>query len=72
MRTREPKIVRAAGGKTFWSCPNCGRTMGELIGTRVVIIVRKGIVASYEVTDTFVLSCARCQTNSSLIESDVK
>lgn len=26
-------------GKRWWRCPNCGKTLGELVGNRVVIKV---------------------------------
>jgi hypothetical protein len=48
----------------YWSCPNCKRQLGELIGSRLVIVVRQGWNMSQPLNDGLHQSCPHCHVVS--------
>lgn len=57
--TREADIVQR-GAHWFWCCPNCQRTMGELLGTRLLVIISRDRMASFPLVDALHLNCPKC------------
>ena len=52
--------IMPIGDKTFWKCPNCQRTMGEVVGVRLIIIVRRERVLNFPITDDLHMTCPKC------------
>ncbi len=55
--------------RRFWACPNCDRNLGELVGRRLVILVKRDQVITLPLIDDLHMVCFRCHTVSALIES---
>lgn len=70
MNTKPARITKNHDGHRYWSCPNCGRTIGEIVGERLVILIKRDLVGSYDLVARPVLTCLRCHTSSSLLDSD--
>jgi len=47
-----------------WLCPNCHRVLGELVGTRLVIIVSRQWTISQPLNDDLQQCCPGCHTVS--------
>lgn len=61
--------VTDRNGRQWWNCPNCHRNIGQITRRRLVIIVKRDMVASLPLAPGLVILCARCHTSSALIES---
>ena len=48
----------------YWSCPNCRRQLGEIVGCRLVIVVRHGWNMSQPLVDGTNQSCPHCHVIS--------
>jgi hypothetical protein len=70
VNAKPAKITRNPDGHRYWSCPNCSRTIGEIMGERLVVLVKRDLVASFRITGDLVMVCMRCHTSSTLLESD--
>ena len=36
-RPERVPVLTDVQGRTFWRCPNCGRTLAEVIGTQIIV-----------------------------------
>lgn len=52
--------IRQAGTHRFWTCPGCSRTLGEIIGVRLVIIVQRERILNFPITDDLHMTCPKC------------
>lgn len=56
----QPALIRQIGGKSFWCCPNCSRTVGEVVGVRLVVIVARHRLLNFPITDDLHMTCPKC------------
>jgi len=57
--------IREQGTHTYWACPNCRRVIAEIVGVRLIIIVKLGRESkarffSLPLIDDMQMSCDRC------------
>jgi len=60
--------IETRDGRRWWSCPNCGQKLGEVVGTRIVMItgarqIRMPVDKEPE------YDCPRCEQASRLMEA---
>ncbi len=56
--------IRPNGEKRMWCCPECGRIMGEVTATRLVVIVRKFQRITFALADGMEMTCPHCHAVS--------
>lgn len=59
MTTTLTTAIVDRSGKRFWVCANCGRTLGELVGVRLVII-RHDLHITFPITVGMRQTCPKC------------
>jgi hypothetical protein len=60
---------RRGEDRTMWQCPNCHRVLGELVGTRLVIIVSRQWTMSQPLHDDLQQTCPGCHVVSVIYAS---
>jgi RNase P subunit RPR2 len=63
------RTPNAEPDRRYWSCPNCHRNLGEIVGVRLVILVKRDQVITFPLVTDLHITCLRCGTVSALIES---
>jgi ribosomal protein L37AE/L43A len=61
MTVQTPSAARVVvrGGKRWWLCPNCDHTLGELVGVRLVVVIR-GRRFTFELVPRLRQTCPSC------------
>ena len=52
--------ISQRGAHQFWTCPNCKRVIGEIVGVRLVIIVTRERIVNFPLHDGVELGCPKC------------
>ncbi len=52
--------IRETGRHRFWCCSNCQRTLGEIVGVRLVIIVTRERLVNFPLYEGMELTCPKC------------
>lgn len=63
--------IRQQGDHRFWCCGNCQRTLGEIIGTRLVIIIKRERIVNFPLRDDLQMTCPKCGAVSTYREQRV-
>jgi RNase P subunit RPR2 len=58
----EAKVVDL-GPTHWWACPNCRRTIGQIVGARLIVIVR-GRQMTFPLMDGMTQTCPNCGQES--------
>jgi uncharacterized C2H2 Zn-finger protein len=59
-------IMQERSGHRMWCCPGCHKTLGEVIGTRLVVILRSERIVNFSLVDGLEMSCPKCGQLSAL------
>lgn len=62
--------IRQQGERSYWVCPNCDRTMGEIVGTRLIVIVRREKTLNFPIVDDLRMTCNRCGAVSAYLRDN--
>lgn len=54
-----PARVETVAGRHWWKCRNCGKTLGEFVGCRLIVVVR-GYEVKMPAIAGLALACQRC------------
>lgn len=62
----QPARIERRNGHRMWLCPNCGKPIGEILGSRLVIRVNRRTL-TYPLTQGIDQTCPMCGAVSQIV-----